>query len=74
MKFILGKAKFGIYRLLTQGARAVSARERKEFLEQVVHRVLSVLRQLAKNWPNMPVQEKIHGGMLRGLRNISDTP
>ena len=30
--------------------------------------------QEAKNRPNIPLQEKFHRGVLRGLRNISDTP
>lgn len=30
--------------------------------------------QEAKNRPNIEWQEKIHGGILRGLRNISETP
>ena len=30
--------------------------------------------QEAKNWPNIPLQEKLHRGILRGLRNISATP
>ena len=30
--------------------------------------------QEAKNRPNMDWQEKIHGGILRGLRNMSETP
>jgi hypothetical protein len=30
--------------------------------------------QEAKNWPNIPLQEKFHRVILRGLRNISHTP
>ena len=30
--------------------------------------------QTAKNRLNIPLQENIHRGILRGLRNISDTP
>ena len=30
--------------------------------------------QEAKNEPNIPLQEKFHKGILRVLRNISDTP
>jgi hypothetical protein len=30
--------------------------------------------QEAKNRPNIPSQEKFHRGVLRGLRNISETP
>jgi hypothetical protein len=33
-----------------------------------------VVPQEAKNWPNIPLQEKFHTAILRGLRNISDTP
>jgi hypothetical protein len=31
-------------------------------------------REEAKNRPNIDWQEKIHRGILRGLRNISETP
>ena len=27
----------------------------------------------AKSWPNIPLQQKFHRGVLRGVRNISDT-
>ena len=30
--------------------------------------------QEGENWPNTPLQEKFHRGILRGLRNIPDTP
>ena len=30
--------------------------------------------QEAGNWPNIDWQEKIHRGILRGVRNISETP
>ena len=35
---------------------------------------IEVLRQEAKNRPNIDWQEQIHRGILRGLRNISETP
>ena len=31
-------------------------------------------KNIAKNRADIPLQEKFHRGMLRGLRNISDTP
>ena len=35
---------------------------------------LQVLCQVAKDRPNIPLQEKCLRGILRGLRTISDTP
>jgi hypothetical protein len=32
-----------------------------------------IMSQEAKKWPNIPLQKKFHRGILRGLRNISDT-
>ena len=34
----------------------------------------AAMTQEAKNWLNIPLQEKIHRVILRGLINISDTP
>ena len=36
--------------------------------------VPSPFAEEAENRPNMPLQEKFHRGILRGLRNISHTP
>ena len=38
------------------------------------NRDFPVLRQEGEHWPNIALQEEFHSGMLRDLRNISDTP
>ena len=43
-------------------------------VEGVLMRGRSIVAQEAKNRPNIDWQQKIHGGILRGLRNISETP
>ena len=43
---------------------------RKDLREMLQHNV----GEEAKNTPNIDWQEKIHRGILRGLRNISETP
>ena len=35
---------------------------------------LMALTKEGENGPNMSLQEKFHRGILRGVRNISDTP
>ena len=36
--------------------------------------LMSKMGQEARNRPNIDWQDKIHRGILRGLRNISETP
>ena len=55
----------------------VSAFENADELKQSFTVKAKLWRQIdqeAKNRPNIPLEEKFHRGILRGLRNIPDTP
>ena len=59
---------------LTPEARLTAywAKKKQERLEQEAEQEKK--HEEAKNRPSIPSQEKFHRGILRGLRNISDTP
>ena len=61
------------------GGTPATTRERRYTLQQSPEHTsvfprMTLMFQEAKNWPNIPSQEKYHRRILRGLRNISDTP
>jgi hypothetical protein len=72
MTFLLGRAKkWGIYRLLIYAYNRVVHKETA--LGNLVP-TQSITAEEARNRPNIDGQEKIHRGIFRGLRNISETP
>ena len=58
-----------VNRLVTPNSRSSCSVAPDSTMEEQSERV-----QEAKNSPNIPLQEKFHRGILRGLINISDTP
>ena len=71
MKFLLKSAKYGTSPRL-KGFRRHLAVLRERLLQLRLQLIL--LLQEVGNRPNIPLQEQFHRGILRGLRNISDTP
>jgi hypothetical protein len=50
-----------------------TARAERVTTKRVAAKTRVALRQEAKNRPNIPLQEKFYRGILKGVRNISDT-
>ena len=59
---------------MRDAAEAEFAKEHGGKFKELMLDLPKSLAQEAKNRPNIDWQEKIHRGILRGLRNISETP
>jgi hypothetical protein len=67
-------AKISVFVHLKEKSAGLAAGDYSVFARDLGPIVGGASVQEAKNWPNIPLQEKFHRGILWGLRNISDTP